>query len=115
LRRFKLPLPTAQHEVRVKGRTRRIDHCYVERKLAIESIGFDPRRQRAKFDDEAQRGNQLQLAEFRVLQFTSSFTDWQIACQVAEALGLPAPARPRRPLSFLAWCERRDRLVGAAR
>ncbi len=110
LRRFGLPLPTAQHEVRIKGRIRRIDHCYVEQRLALEAIGFDVRRQRAKFDDEALRGNELQLAEFKVLQFTSAFTDWQIACQVAEALGLGRPTQPSRPRTFLMWCEHRDRL-----
>jgi hypothetical protein len=96
--------------VRLEGRTRRIDHCYVDQRLAIEALGFDIRRQRAKFDDEALRGNELQLAGYKVLQFTSAFTDWQIACHVAEALMLPKPKRPVRVLTFLAWRERRDRL-----
>jgi hypothetical protein len=110
LKRFKLPLPRAQYKVVVKGRERRIDHCYVEPRIAIEALGFDVRRQRGKFDDEALRGNELQLADFKLLQFTSAFTDWQIACHVAEALALPTPARPRKALAFLEWSARRDGL-----
>jgi hypothetical protein len=110
LRRFGLPVPEAQFKVVVDGKERRIDLCYGEHWLALEAIGFDPRRQRAKFDDEALRGNELQLAGFKVLEFTSAFTDWQIASHVARALGVPKPCRPRSPLTFLDWCHRRNRL-----
>jgi hypothetical protein len=115
LRRCKLPLPTAQHEVLLNGRKRRIDLCYVDQWVAMEAIGFEIRRQRSKFDDEALRGNELQLGGFKVLEFTSAFTDWKIAEQVARALGAPQPQRPARPLTFLEWCDRRDRLDGSSR
>jgi hypothetical protein len=115
LRRFNLPLPTPQHKVVIDGKNRRIDLCYADEWLALEALGFDVRRQRAKFDDEALRGNELQLAGFKVLEFTSAFTDWQIASQVACALGRATPERPRRLLTFLEWCDRRDRLGTSTR
>jgi hypothetical protein len=110
LERFGLPVPVVQHRIVVAGRNRRIDLCYPESMLALEPIGFDRRRFRQRFDEDALRGNELQLAGYRVLYFTSAFTDWKVATQVAEALALPTPARPRRPLTFLEWLARRDRL-----
>ena len=103
LKRFGLPLPTMQHEVVVAGRTRRIDFCYVEKSLALEPKGWEFRQFRSKFDDDALRENELVLAEYRVLTFTSAFTDWKIASQVAEALGLPQPKTPDHPLTFAEW------------
>lgn len=107
LRRFRLRLPTPQHRVEIGGQARRIDHCYVEERVAIEALGFGPHSQRAVFDDDALRGNQLVLAGFKVLEFTSAFTDWQIAVQVAEALGEPQPPRPTDELAFSRWLETR--------
>lgn len=107
LRRFGLPLPVAQHRVVVNGRKRRIDFCYVDEFLALEPKGFNFHGLRGRFDDDALRGNELVLAEFRVLEFTSAFTDWQIASQVAEALRLPCSPRPRDPLTFGEWLARR--------
>jgi hypothetical protein len=104
--RFRLPEPVAQFEVIVGGRRRRIDFCYPEPMVALEPKGFDYRRFRQRFDEDALRGNELQLAGYRVLEFTSAFTDWQIACQVARALELAVPRRPRRVLSFRDWAER---------
>ncbi len=115
LRRFGLPLPEAQFKIVVDGKDRRIDLCYGDHWLALEAIGFDPRRQRAKFDAEALRGNELQLAGLKVLEFTSAFTDWQIASHVARALGILEPRRPRNPLTFLEWCHRRNRLGSSTR
>jgi hypothetical protein len=37
-----------------------------------------------------------------MLEFTSAFTDWQIARQVARALGLPEPS-PKAQLTFAEW------------
>lgn len=104
LRRFGFALPVAQHEIVLAGRKRRIDFCYVEHLLALEPKGFDTHRMRNHFDDDALRGNELVLAGYRVLEFTSAFTDWQIAVHVAEALQLPAPERPTRVRTFAGWC-----------
>lgn len=107
LRRYGLPLPIPQHWVRLRGKRRRIDLCYTEKQIAIEALGFDVRRMRSKFDDEALRGNELQLAGYQLLQFTSAFTDRTIAEQVASALGLPSPRETGAPLTFAEWKQRR--------
>src|SRR5262249_13859811 len=86
LRRFELPPPVAQHPVVVAGKPRRIDFCYVERWIALEPKGFEFHGLRTSFDADPLRGNELRLAGFLVLEFTSAFTDWQIADQVARAL-----------------------------
>ena len=107
LRRFGLPLPVAQHEVFVNGKQRFIDLAYVRQTIALEAKGFEWYRGRQKFDDFTLRGNELKLAGWTVLEFTSAFSDWLIAAQVAEALGLPVPPKPDRPLSYREWCDLR--------
>jgi hypothetical protein len=103
IRRYRLPEPVLQHEIEVSGRRRRVDLCYVEAMLALEAQGFEYHRLRSRFDDDALRGNELQLAGFRVLEFTAAFDDWTIARQVASALGLAAahPLLPRQ--TFAQW------------
>ena len=110
LRRFRMPLPTAQFPIRANGKDRRIDLCYPDVKLAIEAKGYESHGERASFDSDALRGNELLLAGFRLLEFTSAFTDWQIATQVAEALGGDPPTRPKKALTFAEWLSRRNRL-----
>jgi hypothetical protein len=102
LLRFELPLPVPQHRVMYKGQVRRVDLCYPDDELALEAKGFRWYRERSGWDRDALRGNELQLAGYRVLSFTSAFSDWDIALQVAAALGLPQP-RPRAPRSFADW------------
>ena len=104
--RFDLPMPVAQHPVIFNGQRRRIDLAYPDDWLALEAKGFQWYKQRTTFDRDALRGNELQLAGFRVLSFTSAFTDWDIACQIAEALDLPRPVR-RPPLTYAAWARSR--------
>jgi hypothetical protein len=70
--------------------------------VALEAKGFEYHRGRARFDDDAFRANELRLSGWTVLEFTSAFTDLQIAESVARALGLPAP-RFRPPLTFAEW------------
>ena len=101
--RFGLPLPVAQHPVLFNGQARRIDLCYPDDWLALEAKGFRWYKSRSVFDRDALRGNELQLAGYRVLSFTSAFTDWDIAGHVAEALRLTVPARPTRALTFAEW------------
>jgi hypothetical protein len=106
--RFKLPPPVVQYHVHLGGRDRYIDQCYPDDALALEAVGFETHRLRSRFDDDALRGNELQLAGFRVLEFTSAFTDWMIAAQVARALSRPEPPRPSRPKTFEQWKAERD-------
>jgi very-short-patch-repair endonuclease len=109
LHRHRLAVPSCQHVVWYAGKRRRIDCCYPDALLALEAQGFDAHGRRAQFDADALRGNELQLAGFRVLEFTSAFTDRQIAEQVAEALGLPRPPVVGEPLTFAAWLDRLER------
>jgi hypothetical protein len=103
LRRFAIPPPVAQFRVVVNGRERRIDLAYPPSLLALEAKGFEYHGLRDRFDEDALRGNELQLAGWRVLEFTSAFTDWQIATQVARALGLEPPAMQGNALTFAEW------------
>ena len=84
--RFGLPMPVAEHPIVFEGQPRRIDLAYPDEWLALEAKGLRWYRMRTVFDRDAIRGNALQLAGFRVLSFTSAFTDWAIACQIAAAL-----------------------------
>jgi hypothetical protein len=107
LRRFGLPLPVCQYEVIVGGRRRRIDLCYPGDRLALEALGFEFHGWRQRWDADVLRGNEVQLAGFRVLQFTTAFTDRLIAEHVAEALGRPLVEDDGPPLTFDAWLLRR--------
>ncbi len=107
LRRFSLPLPVPQYRVRVGGRRRRIDLCYPDEMLALEPKGFEFRRLRQRFDEDTLRDNELELAGYRVLTFTSAFTDVKIADQVSRALGVPGPPSDAIPETFAAWAARR--------
>jgi hypothetical protein len=102
LRRFGLPLPVVQFEVFIDGQRRRIDLCYPQRMVALEAKGFEYHGGRARFDDDAVRTNQLRLAGWTVLEFTSAFTDLQIAQQVARVLSLPPP-KAKPALTFTEW------------
>jgi hypothetical protein len=102
IRRFELPPPVSQHEVVVDGQRRRIDLAYVSEKIALEAKGFEYHGGRARFDDDTRRANELRLAGWTVLEFTSAFTDLQIAECVARALGVQRP-RPQRALTFEEW------------
>jgi hypothetical protein len=109
LRRFGLPLPVCQYEIVVGGKRRRIDLCYPDDRLALEALGFAWHAFRSPWDSTVLRGNELQLAQFRVLQFTSAFTDRLIAKQVAEALGRELVDDDGPDLTFETWlAERRD-------
>jgi uncharacterized protein DUF559 len=81
-----LPEPVQQHEVLVAGRRYRIDLAYPEHGLAIEIDGFDPHRFRSAFDRDRARANDLVVAGWTVLRFTSESTDVQVGTTVAAAL-----------------------------
>ena len=96
--------------------TRRLDKCYVDEKLVLESDGFDPHSTRRAFDDDRQRNNELLLAGYRVLHFTAESTDFEIARTVAAALGLFAPEpAPEGPITFKQWCGARRAAPCSAR
>jgi hypothetical protein len=101
--RFGLPLPVCQHPEVFNGRDCRIDQCYPESRIALEADGFDAHRGRAQFDNDRIRGNDITLAGYTLLRFTSAFTDWRIASTVATALGLAVPPKPEHELTFAEW------------
>jgi hypothetical protein len=103
IRRFALPLPLCQHWIDVNGRRYRLDMAYDDAKVAIEVDGFDPHRGRNSFDGDRARGNDITLAGYTLLRFTSASTDWRIATTIAEALRMPRPTRPDHELTFAAW------------
>ena len=81
-----LPAPVQQHDVTVAGRSYRIDLAYPEQKLAIEVDGFEPHRHRSAFDRGRARANDLVVAGWTVLRFTSESPDADIAHSVSTAL-----------------------------
>jgi hypothetical protein len=81
-----LPEPVQQHDVTVCGRHYRIDLAHPEHKVAIEVDGFEPHRHRSAFDRDRVRANDLVVAGWTVLRFTSESTDVQVATTVAAAL-----------------------------
>ncbi len=91
LRRHGLEPPVRQHVVSIGGRSFRIDLCYPDHRLAIESDGFTDHGLRSAFEDDRARQNLLVLAGWRVLRFTwrqiCARPDW-VADQVRLALAL---------------------------
>jgi len=81
-----LPEPELQHRVVLAGRRRRIDLAYPELKLAIEVDGWDTHRTRSAFDADRARENELVVAGWRVLRFTSAADIAQIVATVSAAL-----------------------------
>jgi len=89
--------PVLQHWVVLEGRRARIDMAYPELKLAIEVDGYASHRLRAAFDADRARANELDIAGWDRLQFTSAFSGEQISCDVGRKLRSlelnPAPPR----------------------
>ncbi len=81
-----LPEPVLQHPVSVGTRRYRIDLAYPDGKIAIEIDGWEYHRSRSAFDDDRNRANDLVVAGWHVLRFTSSMTDGQAVATVAAAL-----------------------------
>ena len=95
IRRYRLPLPVRQFEVRVRGRNVRFDLAYPERGVAIELDGAAPHWGRDRWQSDHRRDTVTELAGWRVLRFTY----WDVrddpdfvAFAIATALGL----RPTR-------------------
>jgi hypothetical protein len=101
--RFGLPLPTPQHWIEVDGRRYRIDHCYPAEKYALETQSRLWHGQRSDDDRDALKGNDVAIADYKLLQFSSSMTDWDIATTVARALVQPLPPRPAHEVTYAEW------------
>jgi len=80
------PEPIQQHWVTLGARRCRIDLAYPELKIAIEVDGWDAHRSRTAFDGDRARENDLVVAGWRMLRFTSNSTPSEIGATVAAAL-----------------------------
>lgn len=81
-----LPAPVRQHRVVVNGDRYRIDLAYPRERIAIELDGYDSHRTRSDFDHDRARGNQLVLAGWTLLRFTSNTPPAELVAAVAAAL-----------------------------
>jgi hypothetical protein len=81
-----LPQPVQQFVVPVGARRLRIDLAYPESRIAIEYDGWDYHSTRDAFDRDRARANDLELAGWKILRFTSRATDEVIVGTVRTAL-----------------------------
>jgi very-short-patch-repair endonuclease len=81
-----LPEPVQQHRVILGARRCRIDLAYPDLMLAIEVDGWEHHRSRTTFDEDRARANDLVVAGWNVLRFTSTMTNEQAIETVAAAL-----------------------------
>ncbi len=82
-----LPTPVHQHPVDVGGRRRYLDLAYPADRVGIEFDGFaEHGLLRSTFDDDRARDNDLRLAGWLVLHFTSRSTPVDIVRSVTRAL-----------------------------
>jgi very-short-patch-repair endonuclease len=80
------PEPVQQHWVRLGTRRCRIDLAYPDFRVAIEVDGWDAHRSRTAFDRDRARENDLVVAGWRVLRFTSNSAPSEIGVTVDAAL-----------------------------
>jgi hypothetical protein len=80
------PEPVIEHPVRLFGKRYRIDLAYPEAMLAVEIDGWEWHRTRSAFDGDRARANELVVAGWTVLRFTSAMADVDAANQVHAAL-----------------------------
>jgi hypothetical protein len=81
-----LPEPVQQHEVRLPDRLCRIDFAYPEYKIAIEVDSWEFHGPRSAFEPDRARGNDVAIAHWLPLHFTSESTDARIGIKTEEAL-----------------------------
>jgi very-short-patch-repair endonuclease len=81
-----LPEPELQHRLVLGNRRCRIDLAYPDLLIAVEIDSWEYHGTRTAFDEDRARANDLVVAGWRVLRFTSSTTDAQAATTVRAAL-----------------------------
>ncbi len=82
----RLPEPVQQHSATLGSRRCRIDLAYPECKVAIEIDGWAHHRTRTAFDEDRARANDLVVAGWHVLRFTSTMTNEQAVQTTSAAL-----------------------------
>ena len=89
-----LQVPVQQHRVTVGGRDRFLDYAYPDEMVGLEFDGFAEHGLiRTTFDDDRLRGNDLAVAGWLMLHFTSRSSAEHVLTRTAEALAL----RQRHP------------------
>jgi len=81
-----LPMPTAQHRVKVGGARYRVDLAYPALMLAIEIDSWAYHQWRSSFDRDRAKRNDLTLLGYAVLQVTDGMTNAEIVDLVGRAL-----------------------------
>ena len=79
-----LPPPRQQHRMLLASRRVRIDLAYPEQRIAIELDGWDTHRFRSKFDADHARRDDLLVAGWSPLTFTSTMTDEYLVSTVGQ-------------------------------
>jgi predicted transcriptional regulator of viral defense system len=80
-----LPEPAHQVGILARGRRYRIDLAYPDLRLGIELDGWAHHRTRSAFDNDRARGNDLELAGWTVLRFTSKSARSDVVDTVVRA------------------------------
>lgn len=80
-----LPEPVQQHRLTLGARRCRIDLAYTDVKLAIEIDGWEFHRSRTAFDHDRARANDLVIAGWHLLRFTSTTTNEQAVLTTSAA------------------------------
>lgn len=82
-----LAVPVQQHRVVIGGRERFIDYAYPDELVGLEFDGFaEHGRIRSTFDDDRLRGNDLAVAGWLMLHFTTNSPTSHIVARTAQAL-----------------------------
>ena len=79
------------------GRKVRIDLAYPDQRIAIELDGWDAHRGRSSFDADRARSDDLIVAEWSPVTFTSSMTDEYLVSTVGTIYRRATAAFARSP------------------
>jgi len=90
--------PVVQHRVVVAGKRRELDLAYPQAKVAVEYLGYAGHSGRDRFDADAERTSELQLAGWLVIFATSATRRADLVRRVRRALA-QRPSGPRTDLA----------------
>jgi very-short-patch-repair endonuclease len=91
VRKHRLPMPSPQYAVKLSEGSIHLDFAYPHAALGIECDGYAWHMDRAAFDRDRARDNELQSMGWIVLRFTWSMLRWRdsyVADQVRHHLAL---------------------------
>ena len=81
-----LPPPVQQHRVRIRGKTFKLDLAYPGHLAGFDVDSWKYHGLRSPFTDDRTRRNFLELAGWKIYQFTESHTDAHIVDVVSSVL-----------------------------